>query len=294
LNRSVFRPIALAILALGCGQAIAAPFDYIRIGDADGFGWTAPGGLTGAKGQAADSNGNGTLAQGEFLPDLDGNGRVGRGNRGGDNWDNRSTDEASNNTVAGGTLFGNGFTDDGSAGVDWTDVSLSDSAPDGWFPDGSANRPNSPTFRFDFNVATGDILAGLPVYLTLVFADYDVGRANLDLTFANSPARSDLPLTRQGAGQDGLIQATFIELAFDEVFTSVAGGYDGFVEVRFDADAERYLAFDYAELATIPIAFDPVADNAVPAPATLAIMLLGLAGLSYREIRARTKAAGLS
>ncbi len=266
----------VALSALITTGATATPFDFIRIGDVDGFGFTSTAGLKAANGANADTNGNGILQQTEFLPSLNGNSTVATGS--GDDFDNRSAAESAGTAP----VSGNGFADNGSSGVDWTDFSLSTSAPDAWFPDGSANRPNEPVFIFNFSVAVGDIDPGTAqLFFNLVFGDYDVTSADIDLTFASAAGRT-VGLTTQGGGQDGLIQAATTTLSFAEVFTfdALNNEYDGFLQVQFDAPNEPYTAFDFVELSLDEIEF-----NALPEPGMLAIMGLALAALGLSRRR---------
>ena len=64
------------------------PFEYIRIGDTDGFGWGDGLGLTAANGGPCNLDGIGVLTAADLLPDLNGNGSVATGS--GDDWDNSS------------------------------------------------------------------------------------------------------------------------------------------------------------------------------------------------------------
>jgi len=270
----------VSALALTAGIAVtsaqAAPFDFIRIGDQDGFGFSPTAGLVAAHGGPADTDGNGLLQQTEFLPSLNGNGSVATGS--GDDFDNRSAGETADTAPTGGS----GFTDAGSSGSKWTDMSLSTSFSGPNFPDpGGPGTPNNPRFTFDFDVAGGDILAGSTIFFNLIFGDYDVSPASVLLTFADSSTRT-IGLTLQGGGQDGLIQAATTTLTFAEVFTADGADWDGFVQVDFLASSEPYTAFDFVELSLDEIPFAPM-----PAPGGLALLGLGLAGIGLARRRRR-------
>lgn len=259
--------------------AQATPFTNIRIGDVDGFGFTNTADLVRATPSPhttpADTNGNGILQQTEFLPDLNKNGCVAYNC--GDNFDNRSAAEKADT----GVLGGSGFTDSGSSGFKWTDISLSTTFTGPDFPDPAGpGTPNEAVFVFDFHVAGADIVTGSTIFFNLIFGDYDVVPANVSLSFASS-SRS-IALTTSGGGMDGLIQAATATLNFADVFTADGlGGWDGFVRARFVAPNEPYTAFDFAELSLKEIPFVPV--NSVPEPGMLALLSLGL--LSSRIVR---------
>lgn len=208
------------------------------------------------------------MQQTEFLPDLNFDGAT----QTRDNFDNRSYAERKD---TGGTS-GNGFTDQGSNGFKWTDIGLSTKYIGIEFPDPNGPaRPNNPTFEFRFHVGAESIIESSAIYFNLVFGDYDVRPANVDLTFLSAPARS-IELEVQNRGNDGLIQAATSTLQFHEVFTldEVSGWY-GLVIASFDSPNEPYTSFDYAELAVEKISFTPV-----PESGTLAILGFGLFGLA--------------
>ncbi|MDP6345803.1 MAG: PEP-CTERM sorting domain-containing protein [Alphaproteobacteria bacterium] len=268
--------LLLTALSLLASQAGAAPFEYIRIGDQDGFGYKPTAGYLAANGGAADTNGNNLLEQTEFLPDLNTDGAVAWNK--GDNFDNRSAAEIADT----GSLNGSGFTDSGTSGYKWTDISLSKNYVNPDFPDpAGSGTPNEPTFEFDFFVATGDIVAGSTLFFNLIFGDYDVTPADIDLTFASEPARS-VSLSTQAGTDDGLIQAATANMTFDEVFTATAGGWDGYLRVDFDAPNEPYTAFDFVELSLDEIPFVPT-----PEPASLALFGGGLLALGLARRRRR-------
>jgi hypothetical protein len=277
--------VGLAALLMSAQAAYATPFTAVRIGDIDGFGYN-PLGLVRATAAPhttpADTNGNGLLEATEFLPDLNQNGSVATGS--GDDFDHRSAAEIANSPT---TIGGSGFTDLGSSGAKWTDISLSTSFcttfpgdpnfPDGPCPGGDA-VPNQPVFIYNFHVNGADIVTGSNLFFNVVFGDYDVVPANITLTFASAP-QLIIALTTQPGGADGLIQAAFANLAFNNVFTSDgAGGWNGLLRVDFNAPNEPYTAFDYAELSTTPISQTPV-----PEPTTLTLFGTGVVLLARRR-----------
>jgi hypothetical protein len=213
--------LAIGALSVAPMTAAADPFNYIRIGDLDGFGFASTTGLVRATPSPhttpADTNNNGLLEVLEFLPDLNKNGVVATGN--GDDFDNRSAAEKANTVVS-----GNGFTNQGSSGSKWTDVALSTSSTLPDFPDpGGPAVPNQPRFVYNFKVAGGDISTSAVLFFNVLFGDYDVRPAEITLTFASANQRT-LALTTQANAADGLIQAAFANLTFNEVFTADGSG----------------------------------------------------------------------
>ena len=250
----------LAALTVATSQpAFAQAFEFIHIGDKDGFGFTNSADLVRASPPPhilpADSNGDGVLGQNEFLPDLNRDGGVAWTSL--DNFDNRSPEESANTAVqcTGCKTIGEGTT-----GAGWTDLSLSVSAPDQLWPDENGpSMPNNAEFRFEFTVDSADIVPGSRIFFNLVFGDYDVDPALVAVAFANQPYRR-LLLRNQGR-RDGLIQARSAILDFDEVFTkNDSGGWDGFMRVVFVAPNDPYTAFDFVELSL----FDVVTADAAP------------------------------
>lgn len=258
----------------------AAPFEQIRIGDVDGFGYGSAAGFLGADGATANRTG-GLLSTGDLLPDINQDGLT-QWNQG-DDFDNRS----------GEGITGSGFTNTASTGSQFTDISLSRSydtssaannvynantntfGSGGAFPSPPSNTlPNQPGFLFDFFVGSGDITSGTPLFFNLLFGDYDVSPAQVIFTRANGTTFT-LPLTLQPGTQDGLIQAAFANLAFNDVFTAGAGGWDGYLKVDFSAPNEPYTAFDFAEVGTTQIPIEPV-----PEPSTMLLLGSGLVGLA--------------
>lgn len=271
-ERWVLIASAAACLLSAGAKARGDVFEQIRIGDIDGFGYGDAAGLVGANGQPANRNGGPVLNDGDLLPDLNMNGLVQFGQ--GDDFDNRAPAEK-----AGTFVTGVGFSDAAlTTGSHFTDISLSTSfdttfPPPNDFPSPPSNvRPNQPGFFFHFFVAAGDIDPNTPVFINVVFGDYDVTPANLRLTTADATTFI-VPLVVQPPDEDGLIQAAFAQLAFADVFTAEGGGWRGQLEVDFVAPLEPYTAFDYAELSVTPI----------PEPATLVLLALGLPGILRRR-----------
>lgn len=273
--------IVAACLLMSASTADAAPFSLIRIGDVDGFGVSTPGKVRATPvphTTPADTNGNGLLEVGEFLPDLNANGAVATGN--GDDFDNRSVSEKSNTSVT-----GTGFTDLGSTGSKWTDVAISTSSTLPDFPDPTTAVPNEPSFIYNFNVAGADISTSATLFFNVLFGDYDVVPADITLTFASAPTRT-LALATQPGAPDGLIQAAFATLFFNEVFTADgSGGWNGFLQVDFNAPNEPYTAFDFTELSTTPIQTAPV-----PEPGSILMVAAGAIGLIGAGLRRRAAA----
>jgi hypothetical protein len=301
LMNLIYKSSLVSTLLLMVSQAYAVPFDAIRIGDVDGFGYGGGSGWVGWDGTAVNRDG-GLLSTGDLLPDVsqtlnqsaadDG---VFTGGR--DDFDFRSASEISGNYTTGA-----GYTDTGSSGSQYTDISLSTSydsssaggdvlidpnsatatkGAGGLFPaPPSGTLTNQPGFVFDFFVADTDIVAGTDIFLNLVFGDYDVAPAQVQIT---NGSIQTVPLTlQQNFGDDGLIQAAFVTLDFDTVFTAVAGGFDGHLLVDFLAPAEPYTAFDFVELSVEPININPV-----PEPGILALVGLGLAGFGFTRKKRR-------
>ena len=244
----------LVVLALALPRAATAQaFEYVRIGDDDGFGFTQTAGLIRATAPPhavpADTNRDGRLQQDEFLPDLNGDGGVAWPSR--DNFDNRSPEEiADTHHTCRGCLS----LDATSSGSNWTDLALSVSAPNVDWPDGDGpNIPNNAVFVFDFKVAGDAVVGGSQIFFNLVFGDYDINPAVIGLAFADGRRRT-LALANQGT-LDGLIQARSAVLDFDEVFTADGdGNWHGFVRVVFFAPNDPYTAFDYVELSLFGLA----------------------------------------
>ncbi|NKB49990.1 MAG: hypothetical protein GKS02_11600 [Alphaproteobacteria bacterium] len=239
----------LVVAVLTPTPAAAEPFQWVRIGDIDGFGFSLTRGLVrpvpGVGPGPADTNDNGTLEPDEFLPDLNADGGVWF--RGDDNFDNRSQAERAN---TGHACQGCQDVGEATGGSRWTDLALSPTATASDWPDiNGPAMPNSAAFIFDFTVARGDITPGGTIFFNLVFGDYDIDPAVVRLRFANAAPRILRIPNQQIRGLDGLIQVRTANLRFDEVFTADAdGNWHGRAVVIFDAPADPFTAFDYVEL----------------------------------------------
>ena len=287
--------VVFATLTLSMTSAMAATFEAIRIGDIDGFGYGTGAGFTAANGGPANVGAGGLLGAealptiGDYLPDLDGDGTVQINQN--DDFDNRSAAEA-----AGTAVNGVGFTDNGSQGSQFTDISLSTSydtssaannvynattdsyGAGGAFPSPpSGSLSNQPGFIFDFFVDAGDIAAGTNVFFNMLFGDYDIVPASIRFTLADTTTFTAAVTPQNStAGQDGLIQSAFAMLDFADVFlfSAALGGYEGYLGVDFVAPNEPYTAFDFVELSVTPISPNPI-----PVPAAVWLFATALAGL---------------
>ena len=259
-----FQCLMLALwLAAMSGEAAAQAFHHIRIGDADGFGFAVTENLKrplrGNGPGPADTNKNGVLEPTEFLPDLDGDGRVWF--YGGDQFDHRWDVERTNRSIECIGCLSVSAMSQGSA---WTDLSLSPASAAKDWPDlnGSA-LPNIPTFLFDFTVAAGAIVEGTSVFFNLIAADFDYDRAFIQVRFANGKRQTLTLRTPIGPNFDGLIQESTANFDFENVFTADnQGDWRGFVMVTVETIFEPYNAIDYAELSVFAaVAARPVPDR---------------------------------
>ncbi len=187
-------PTLLFVMCLlATAAAKAEPFEYIRIGDKDGFGFTAPAPLVRATppphNRPADTNRDGILGRNEFLPDLNADGGVAWVSD--DNFDNRSQDEVDNAVV---DCRGCVLVSANSTGSNWTDLSLSVSSPNVNRPDADGPTvPNNAVFVFDFKVAGSDIIPGSRLFFNLVFGDYDIDPALIGVQFPRTAAPDPRP-----------------------------------------------------------------------------------------------------
>ncbi|MEM9540269.1 MAG: putative Ig domain-containing protein [Cyanobacteria bacterium P01_E01_bin.42] len=250
----------------GTGIPVPGAFRAIRIGDVDGFGFGSGKGLTAAYGGPANQDGKNILTTGDFVPDLNGDGKI--SNRdGGDPFGNRSDAE-----IAGNSTTGLGFTDTGSQGSEYTDLSLArafayetSSTFGKPFPGGKPKKlPYKPTFEFSFTVEKDKLPADTPLFLNVMVGDYDVQPAEVILTSADGSTETQ-ELTASAKGKkDGRIQAAFIPLKFSQVFTDKGAFWEGSLKVEFNAPKEPYLAFDFVEIGTNQIPLVPCAPNQPP------------------------------
>lgn len=294
LNKVLFISAAvLATLGTFASSAQAAGFNYIRIGDKDGLGYGNGAGYSAANGNAANVDGKGVLGAGDFIPDLNQDGKL--ATKKGDDFDNRTTKEKSNSLVQ--SL---GFIDNGSTGSKFTDISLSTSLikksgnkanlsekgftqQDYQYQNINGDQKTSkvplPGFDFDFFVDKNNVAEDSSMYFNLIFGDYDVKDAKVGFWKADGTYfERNLTKQKNNKGQDGWIQSAFVELDFNEVFTATGNGYSGILKTKIIAPDEPYLTFDYAELSTKQISLDPDSQS-VPEPATiLGLVLFGVLG----------------
>lgn len=251
---------SLMLIAL-LGMAGGADAVTMTIGDVDGFGYTNPNDYNNAQGGDPDTNGNGLLEAGEFLPDRDGDGNTHV--TGNDEFDHRSTAELN-----------------ATNGAEWTDHSLEDfydhngASDRDYDGDGSPGiYGDSPTddalFTFNFTAPTaGDSDYGVDHFINLIFGDYDVSPASIIVDGVT------VGLTTQDSNEDGLVQLAFADVAWSDMT-------DGEVVIDVEAPNEPYVTIDYAFLHTEASA------ASVPAPASLALLGIGLLGLGFAQRRMR-------
>jgi hypothetical protein len=223
----------------------AEPFQSIRIGDADGFGFARTSTLArpvlGVGPGPADTNANGILEPEEFLPDLNRDGGVWYA--GEDNFDNRSDAEKLGNGHECRGCLAIGRATQGSK---WTDLSLSPTAPPNNWPDlNGPATPNSAAFVFDFTVGKEDIAQGAQIFFNIVFGDYDIDPAVVFVRFREKPARVLRISNQQLRNVDGLIQARTARLRFNEVFTADAEGNWHGSGPRISASGKPLLSTNY-------------------------------------------------
>jgi hypothetical protein len=179
-TRTAAITILVAVVSLmASGNAYATT---IRIGDVDGFG-IATIGLVRATGSPhtspADTNGDGNLTEGEYLPDWNKNGTVGIS--AGDEFDQRSAPEL--------------LAVDGSQ---WTDRSVT-----------GFGAADGVTFTFMFSAPSlGDFDFEVDHTFNLMIGDYDVFPVLIQLDGVT------IALTLQGGSQDGLIQLVTASVPF--------------------------------------------------------------------------------
>ena len=202
-----------ALLALLLCVPVTAHAVTLVVGDIDGHG-IDPTGLNAANGGPADTDGDGLIEAGEFLPDWNGDGACAVNS--GDEFDFRSAAELA-------------ATD----GAQWTDTALIGTG----VADGAQ-------FVFDFPVpVSGDDDYGVDHYINFVFGDYDVSPASIDVD------GDTVSFTLQGSA-DGLVQAAYADVAWSNmedgqvVITVNASGepyitFDyAFLDTDFFADAD--------------------------------------------------------
>lgn len=182
--RRLATKLAAVHLTLAAMATIAASAGAVTqlIGDVDGFGYAPTAGLFAASGAPADTDADGIIEFGEFLPDLNGNGSVAIGS--GDEFDFRSAAELA-------------ATD----GAQWTDFAII-----------GAGAAHGATFEFLFPVpVAGDVDFGVDHFINFVFGDYDVSPATIVVD------GTVVALMLQGGGQDGLVQRASAPVAWADM-----------------------------------------------------------------------------
>ncbi len=153
------------------------------VGDPDGFGISPTTGLVAANGSPADSDGDGIIEAGEYLPDWNENGNTAVGSA--DTFDFRSSAEAA-----------------ATNGAQWTDYSV----------EGSGGVAHGAQFHFHFTVpqpSSGDY--GATHFINFVFGDYDVSPTSIEID------GETVHLTAQTSADDGLVQAAYAEVPWSNM-----------------------------------------------------------------------------
>lgn len=202
--------VSLVVFYSSLSQAVT-----LYIGDPDGFGFGKAETYQAADGEPAERTGDrSVLDEGDFLPDLNGDGSLANGS--GDNFDLRNTAEKGD---AEGT------------GVKWTDVALATSFT------GRPGLAGDAVFVFRFvPPVPGDGDYGQDHVISLVFADYDVSPMIVIVD-----GKSLELLGTEGSSKDGFIWSAYTTVSWEDV-------KDGEVVLKIEADKEPYVAFDYAYL----------------------------------------------
>jgi hypothetical protein len=91
------------------------------------------------------------------------------------------------------------------------------------------------------------------IFYNLVFGDYDVVPAEIEITMFDGSSRIVSLQAISPAEEDGLIQAATTSLDFNDVFRDDGGVWNGSLRVDFVAPNEPYTAFDFVELSTTAI-----------------------------------------
>ncbi len=252
LVRGALAPLLLCAAAASARAQVA----FIRIGDVDGFGFGDGAGLLNFEGEPVNVDGVGVLGPGDFLPDLNQDGLV--QDFEGDDFENRSAGE-----IAGTAVEAHVFANIASTGAQFTDLSLSRSYDSTFgtpndFPDPPSNDRNDSRFVFDFEAPAADIPVGTPVYFNIVFGDVGAIAGEVRLTFADDSTLVETIEPINPNVEDGLIDAAFVEVTYDKVFTEAGDTLLGYVEVDLvtrpgTGGGDPFYANDYAELSTDPI-----------------------------------------
>ena len=226
------RPAAVALVVAWALLLAPAAGVTVIIGDVDGFGFGDSTALRGPRSATdvtgdgipdADTDQDGILTPGEYLPDLDADGYVHV--TGHDEFDNRAAAEAAD-------LY-----------AKWTDVSLEEN----WA--GAPGHPNDALFIFTFTPPQqGAADYGVDHFVNIVAGDFDTGSLTVNID------GTTFPLEDVG-NEDGQVTLTNATVPW-------ANMVDGEVVVNIQTPGEPYTAFDYVlldrqvseapELATTP------------------------------------------
>ena len=222
----------------------------IQIGDSDSFGFADLSSLNNANGNPVDATAPfGRLNAGDALPDLDGDGQVIWSSwvQPGDNFDNRSATEAADPNAK------------------WTDIALSESFTNqSLFDAGNAGNDGADPFgQASFQLTFSAPASGPDHFLNFLLGD--LGDPGGEVKVDDLAPVEFTPFQGEGL-VDGGITATSVDVPFSKMA-------DGVLNIEINS-TDPYVAID-----AILLDAQQTEPGAIPEPATVCLLGLGLLGL---------------